>query len=92
MKGRKYGGVAMSDEAPSKVYSGGDSNVVKEAKERKKGGKVGDGMPIKGKKAAMRLDRPGRKSGGRVGADSSPLSSAAKTTNAPDHTANDDGC
>lgn len=33
-----------------------------------------------GKKAAMRLDRPGRKMGGRVGADCSPLSSAAKTS------------
>lgn len=31
-----------------------------------------------GFKARMRLDRPGRKFGGRVGADRSPLSSAAK--------------
>lgn len=35
---------------------------------------------ISGKKSMMRLDRPGRKMGGRVGADCSPLSSAATTT------------
>lgn len=34
--------------------------------------------PVMGGKARMRLDRPGRKRGGRVGADMSPLSSAAK--------------
>ena len=34
--------------------------------------------PVMGGKARMRLDRPGRKRGGRVGADTSPLSSAAK--------------
>jgi hypothetical protein len=33
-----------------------------------------------GKKSMMRLDRPGRKSGGRVGADKSPLSAAASTS------------
>lgn len=35
---------------------------------------------IGGKKSAMRLDRPGRKMGGRVGADCAPLSSAATTS------------
>ena len=34
--------------------------------------------PVQGFKARMRLDRPGRKRGGRVGADMAPLSSAAK--------------
>lgn len=34
--------------------------------------------PVTGFKSRMRLDRPGRKLGGRVGADMSPLSSAAK--------------
>lgn len=33
---------------------------------------------FQGGKARMRLDRPGRRFGGRVGADRSPLSSAAK--------------
>lgn len=34
--------------------------------------------PVMGGKARMRLDRPGRKRGGRVGADMAPMSSAAK--------------
>lgn len=37
-----------------------------------------DAPEFQGFKARMRLDRPGRKLGGRVGADRSPLSSAAK--------------
>lgn len=37
--------------------------------------------PVQGFKARMRLDRPGRKRGGRVGADMAPLSSAAKGCN-----------
>lgn len=36
--------------------------------------------PVQGFKARMRLDRPGRKLGGRVGADRSPLATAAKCT------------
>jgi len=34
--------------------------------------------PVMGGKARMRLDRPGRKLGGRVGADMAPMSTAAK--------------
>lgn len=37
-----------------------------------------DMPPVMGGKARMRLDRPGRKRGGRVGADMSPMASAAK--------------
>lgn len=37
-----------------------------------------DMPPVMGGKARMRLDRPGRKRGGRVGADMAPMSSAAK--------------
>ena len=67
------------------VYAGEGSNVLKEAEEKKHGGRVkmhGEGEPAK-----MRADRakrarggavPGRKRGGGVGADSHPLSSAAK--------------
>lgn len=62
----------------------GNPNVFKEAAERKDGGVV----PAVGKKLGLmtggavrpRLDRPGRKSGGRVGADKSPLSSAHGTS------------
>jgi hypothetical protein len=66
------------------AYAGGTSNVDKEAKgaepdeketpqERKKGGKVDcrkRGGKIEGKMMKKRLDRPMRKAGGNVGADS----------------------
>lgn len=85
MKGRSKragGGVVDKDDAPRMVYAGAGSNVVKEADERKRGGsvKAKKEMKVSGAKAKMRLDRPGRKMGGRVGADKSPLSSAAKTS------------
>lgn len=89
MKGkakRAGGGVVPKDPSPKKVYAGAGSNVVKEADERKDGGRVKKKEPgkVEGKMAKMRLDRPGRKSGGRVGADRSPLSEAAKTTGPSD--------
>jgi hypothetical protein len=68
------------------VYAGEGSNVLKEAEERKKGGRVKH-MEGEGEMPKMRGDRakrarggavPGRKKGGAVGADSHPLSSAAK--------------
>ncbi|RUV86931.1 hypothetical protein EOA60_20795 [Mesorhizobium sp. M1A.F.Ca.IN.020.06.1.1] len=85
MKGkakRAGGGVVAKDPSPKEVYAGGGSNVAKEADERKDGGRVKkkEGGKVGGKMSKMRLDRPGRKSGGRVGADRSPLSEAAKTT------------
>lgn len=87
MKGKKRasGGVVDKDESPKEVYAGAGSNVVKEADERKAGGRVKkEGGKVDGKKAKMRLDRPGRKMGGRVGADRSPLSEAAKLTGPSD--------
>jgi len=81
MKARKQ---RKADGGPVRdVYAGGHSNVVKEADAHKRGGRVKhkkDGGKVEGAKSRMRLDRPGRKTGGRVGADSAPLSSAAKTT------------
>jgi hypothetical protein len=58
--------------------AGGNPNVIAAAKKRKFGGKVLGG--IAGNSAKPRLDRapPGRKRGGRVGADLGPLSSAGK--------------
>ena len=73
MKGRKTGGVVAKDKAPSEVYAGAGSNVVKEAKARKSGGKTCD---MEGKKSAHRADRKPRKSGGRAGSNMNPLSSA----------------
>lgn len=57
--------------------AGGNPSVITEAKERKKGGKVIGKMH--GGAASRRLDRPGRKRGGRVGADMAPLSTASKS-------------
>lgn len=55
----------------------GNPDVFKEAAERKKGGAVGKKIgKIHGSHPVHRMDRPGRKTGGRVGADRSPLSSA----------------
>lgn len=59
------------------VYSGAGSNVIKEAQEKKSGGKVVD--KISDGKPKARMDkRPRRASGGRVGSDKSPFSSAAR--------------
>jgi hypothetical protein len=62
---------------PKDVYAGEDSNVLAEAKKRKKGGKV------MGEKSMSRCDRAPRKSGGKVGAENSPLTAANKTSNRP---------
>ena len=72
-------GVVVGDKTPSMTYAGGDSNVVKEAKARKKGG----ACKAMGGKAAKRLDRPARKAGGKVGANERPLSTAAHTSDRP---------
>lgn len=56
-----------NDKAPSEVYAGAGSNVVKEAKARKRGGKtVGKAA---GEKMAKRADRMARKSGGICSSD-----------------------
>jgi hypothetical protein len=55
----------------------GNPNVFKEAKARKKGGKVC--MP-EGGMAKARMDRPKRASGGGVGSNKNPLSSAHRAT------------
>jgi hypothetical protein len=51
--------------------------------DRKRGGRVEEratGGSVGGAKSAARMDRPGRKRGGRVGADTSPLSSANRAS------------
>jgi len=75
MKGQK-----IKDKTPKMVYAGAGSNVVKEADERKSGGRTK--MPKKhvghaeGAEAKERADRKPRKSGGRTGSNMNPLSSA----------------
>lgn len=84
MKGKKKASGGRTNMVVS-----GNPDVLKEANERKKGGKVkratggkvsGEGGKtiglMTGGAVRPRLDRPGRKSGGRVGADKAPLSSA----------------
>ncbi len=56
----------------------GNPKVFEEARARKRGGKAMDCGG--GKMAKGRMDRPRRASGGRVGSDKSPLSSAHRTT------------
>ena len=63
------------------VYAGAGSNVLKEAEERKRGGKVmhGEGeMPKHRADKRARGGGVGRKRGGGVGANLMPLSTAAK--------------
>lgn len=62
-----------------KAYNAEGSNVMKEAMARKHGGAVGKEVDKPdGKKPKARMDkRPRRASGGRVGSDKSPFSSAA---------------
>lgn len=68
-------------------YAKSNPKVIAEAKDHSEGKVLSaqaskspmapDAPPVGGKKSMMRLDRPGRKMGGRVGADCSPLSTAA---------------
>lgn len=48
-----------------------------------------EGHKVEGHHGKKRMDRAARKSGGGVGADKHPLSTAAKVTNAEDHKAED---
>lgn len=67
-----------------------EANVMDEAKERKRGGAL-KSMDMEGAKTKFRrMDRPGRKRGGGVGADKTPLTTAAKVTQAVDHKADGD--
>lgn len=71
-------GKYASDKAPTDVYAGEDSNVLKEAKKRKKGGRIRESEGTKeydkmkrechasGGAAVSRGDRSPRKRGGRA--------------------------
>lgn len=81
MKSTYKGGTKMTGgkkpENPTPPLISGNPKVASEAS---KGNRFKDGGVVGGKKSAMRLDRPGRKGGGRVGADCAPLSTAASTS------------
>jgi hypothetical protein len=75
-----------------KPYDAVGSNVEKEVEEKKHGGKVKrrDGGKVEGHAPKMRMDRMmKRASGGRVGADKSPLSSAHGATPPMGHKTDD---
>ena len=80
-KHREEGGVVDKDDAPSDVYAGKGSNVEKEAKERKAGGRIArkGGGPVGGAPAAPNAGRTPRKSGGGL------FSAAAKGTKPAGH-------
>ncbi len=102
----KRGGM-IPEEKEGKMHDyTADSEVTKEAMEKKDGGRMkkadggrtafarGGGVKKhvmgEGHKGSRRLDRPGRKRGGGVGADMRPLTTAAKTTEAGAHKADND--
>jgi hypothetical protein len=72
MKGRKGNKSPFGSPKGKKPAFNGPETFPDKAAERE------EMPPVMGGKARMRLDRPGRKRGGRVGADMAPLSSAAK--------------
>ena len=68
MKGKSAkGGMKVTDSAPTDVYAGANSNVVKEAKNKaegfKKGGKA---VKMMGEKGMAHAGRKPRKAGGSV--------------------------
>lgn len=96
MEHRKHhaeGGKIEPDEKEPRPYNAQGSEVEKEAEEKAKGGKVKKKAEhhVEGHEKRKRLDRPMRKTGGRVGSDKMPLTSAAKIRNAGEHDAQDSG-
>lgn len=81
------------------VYAGEGSNVLKDAHERKRGGRVeGEGDKPKGRSdkrarggAVAAAVAPGRKRGGAVGSNNKPLSTAASTKKLPMEEAGTEG-
>lgn len=76
-----------------KAYDAQGSHVEDEADERKRGGAVKKKdkkeHSVEGKKPKMRMDRPARKDGGRVGSDKSPFTSARHASCVVDHKTDD---
>lgn len=73
MKGRSKGssnmiqkGVMASDASVSDAYAGGNSEVAKAARSKKKRGGGLKAVAMEGKKGMKRGDRPARKDGGRA--------------------------
>lgn len=100
---KEFGPEHHDDEVRPRAYNAQGSHEEKEAeageegeneelhkggrKKRKHGGKLEH--EVAGHHGKKRFDRPGRKRGGAVGANSHPLSSAAKIKDAEEHRARD---
>jgi hypothetical protein len=85
---RRARGGRMADEEHGE--SAAEEAAEEAPKKRARGGALKH-MEMEGVKTKMRrLDRPGRKRGGGVGADATPLSTAARTTEAGAHKADND--
>lgn len=83
----KAEGGKVEPELKPKPYNAEGSEVLKEADEKKRGGRMkkkGGGM-VEGEEKRERLDRPKKKGGGSVGSDKSPLTSANSVRDAEDH-------
>lgn len=79
----KGGGVGEVGPVKTESYTAGDPDTQKEAERRKRGGAVRKGkMPhmVHGSAPHHHGNRPGRKRGGSMGADSHPMTEAAKLT------------
>lgn len=77
----KGGGIGGVGEVKTESYEGTGSDTEKEAEKRKRGGAMHKGkMPtmVHGHKPRHHENRPGRKRGGSVGADSHPMTEAHK--------------
>jgi hypothetical protein len=79
----------VEPEVKPKPYNAEGSEALKEAEEKKRGGRMKKkrGGHVPGEEKRHRLDRPKHKSGGRIGSDKSPLTSAAHVRDAEDHKA-----
>lgn len=103
MEERARGGRMVASESEGgmkpRPYNAQGSETEKEAEgeedknEKKRGGRAkrAHGGHVVGDMKKKRLDRPGRKRGGKIGADTAPLTSAAKIRNASEHDATDTG-
>lgn len=92
MKGRKHKNTGGENDAAEDVKDAppdrsSPNNIQKEAEEKKRGGRAKRAhggkseMKVEGHKGAMHAGRKPRKSGGRTGSDSRPLTSSHSGTN-----------
>ena len=90
MKGKKHHG-KRADGGRIGMKVSGNPDVFKEAEEKKKGGRVKHVGKADGHHAKHRMDRPGRKAGGRVGANKAPLSTAHSSSSPDAYPKSQDG-